>query len=51
LLRRIEQVVAPSDRPAQRLLSLWEVSATAGEEREPAVEARQDRFRREESHA
>ena len=51
LLRRIEQIMTPGDRPSQRLLSLREVPATSGEEREPAVETRQDRFRREESHA
>src|SRR4051794_30499966 len=51
LLRGIEEVMTPGYSPAQCLLSLWEVPATSGEEREPAVETRQDRFRWEESHA
>src|SRR5215204_1092639 len=45
LLRRIEEIVAPADRPPQRLLSLGAVPATASQEREAAVETRQDRFR------
>ena len=51
LLRRIEEIVTPGDRSPQRLLSLRAVPATSGEEREAAVETRQDRLRRQESHA
>jgi hypothetical protein len=50
LLRRLQEIVAPGDRPSQRLLSFRAVPATSGEERKPAVETRQDRFRREQSH-
>src|SRR5215218_705456 len=50
LLRWIEEVVAPGDRPPQCLLSLRQVPATSGEEREPAVEPCQDRLRWEEPY-
>ena len=43
--------MTPGDRSPQRLLSLRAVPATPGEEREPAVETRQDRLRWKESHA
>src|SRR5215207_424600 len=51
LLRRIEEIMAPADRSPQRLLSLGSVPATASQEREAAVETRQDRLRGQQAHA
>src|SRR5829696_7680777 len=51
LLRRIEEIMAPADSPPQRLLSLGAVPTTASQEREAAVETRQDRLRGQQSHA
>ena len=47
LLCRIEKVVAPVDRPAQRALSLRHVTSSAREKAQALLEARQDRLRRE----
>ncbi len=51
LLCRIEQVVAPLDRGAQRALPLGQVAGAAGEQVEALAEPRQDRLRRQELHA
>ena len=50
LLLRQQQVVAPGDRPAQRLLARGEVLRAARQQRQPLVEAAQERRRRERPH-
>ena len=50
LLGRLEQVVAPVDRVAERALPCRQVVRAAGEEVEPLLEPPQDRLRREQLH-
>ena len=47
----IEQIVAPGDRRAQRLLPLGAVAAAARERGQPAVKAGEDRVRGKQAHA
>ena len=49
LLRRLQQLVAPVDRAAQRLLTGGQIPRTAAQEREPASEPSQDRLRTEDA--
>ncbi len=51
LLGFVEQVVAPGDRAAERLLALREVARAAREQLERLPQARQDRLGLEELHA
>ncbi len=47
----VEQVIAPRDRPAQRLLALGQAAARRGEQIQALAEASQDRVRREQLDA
>ena len=51
LLGRLEQVVAPVDRVAERALPRRQVVGAAGEQVEPLLEPAEDRLRREQLHA
>src|SRR5207302_8068535 len=51
LLAGVEQIVAPVDRRAQRLLALGRVADAAGQQREAAPEAAEDLGRPEHLHA
>ena len=51
LLLRVEQVEAPVERRAQRLLALGPVARAAAEELEPLPEAREQRLRRQQLDA
>ena len=48
--RRIEELVAPVDRAAQRLVAGRQVAGAAGQELQPLLEARRDGLRRQELH-
>ena len=49
--RRVEEVVAPADRPAQRALAVREIARARREEIERVAEPLQDRFRWKDLHA
>src|SRR5207248_1993358 len=48
---RIEEVVAPLDRGAERLLALGRFARSAGEQRQPLLEPRQQLIRRQDADA
>ena len=51
LLARLEQVVAPGDGVAQRLLAGRQVARATGQQRQALLQPREHRLRRQDSHA